>query len=45
MLKTVKIGEAEYRAMKALAKQRGMLLQRLLNDAIQLYLKSQKAEA
>ncbi len=44
MLRTVKIGEQEYRAIKALAKKRGNLLQYILTEAIRAYLVAQSKE-
>jgi len=44
MLRTVKIGEAEYRAIKALAKKRGRFIQYLLNEAIRQYLASEQSK-
>jgi hypothetical protein len=41
MLKTVKIGMSEYRAIKALAKKDGRYLQHHLTEAIRTYLASQ----
>lgn len=43
-MKTVKIGIAEYRAIKALAKKDGRLLQHHLTEAIRAYLAAQSKE-
>ncbi len=43
-MKTVKIGETEYRAIKAFAKKRGNLLQYVLTEAIRQYLAAQSKE-
>jgi hypothetical protein len=44
MLRTVKIGEAEYRAIKALADKRQQFLQYHLNEAVRVYLALNKQE-
>lgn len=44
MLKTVKIGLPEYRAVKALAKKDGRKLQHHLTEAIKQYLVAQSKE-
>jgi hypothetical protein len=41
-MRLVKIGEPEYKAMKALAKERGQFLQFVINEAIRAYLKANK---
>jgi hypothetical protein len=41
-MRLVKIGESEYRAIKALAKERGQFLQFVVNEAIRAYLKVNK---
>jgi len=45
MLKTVKIGMPEYKAIKALAAKEGRHLQYVLTAAIRQYLESQKKAA
>lgn len=40
-MKPVRIGAAEYKAMKALAKKRGQFLTYLLNEAVRQYLAAQ----
>lgn len=42
-MKSVKIGEQEYRSVKALAARRGLFLQHVLNEAIRQYLTLQGA--
>jgi hypothetical protein len=44
MLRTVKIGEPEYKAIKALAIKRGRFIQFLLNEAIRQYLTTEKSK-
>ena len=43
-MKTVKIGMAEYRAIKAHAKKHGKLLQYVLTEAIRQYLAAKSEE-
>ena len=43
-MKTVKIGMAEYRAVKALSKKQGRLLQHVLTEAIRQYLAVQSKQ-
>lgn len=45
MLTTVKIGKAEYKAIKELAKDRGQFLSYHLNLAIRQYLEANKSKA
>jgi predicted transcriptional regulator len=45
MLKTVKIEQAEYKAIKALSKKEGRHLQYVLTEAIRQYLAAQSKEA
>jgi hypothetical protein len=43
-LKTVKIGKAEYLAIRALAKKRGQFIQHHLNEAIRQYIAVQNSK-
>lgn len=44
MLKTVKIGMQEYKAIKALAEKRGQFLQYVLNAALRSYLAAEQSK-
>lgn len=45
MEKTIKVGQREYEAIKALAKKRGQFLKYVINEALRKYVEASKGSA